>query len=62
MFSVLLSSAALEVKEIAKRLNLHQMTYRPWAIYGACATSGDGICDSMESLAKLVKQFKSKNR
>ncbi|XP_060588179.1 ADP-ribosylation factor 3-like [Ruditapes philippinarum] len=53
---------AADSSRIAKYLGLHQMVSRRWVIHDACATNGHGIGESMESLAKIVKEFKSKHR
>ncbi|KAH3853173.1 hypothetical protein DPMN_095695 [Dreissena polymorpha] len=53
---------SIDCKELGKRLQLPQMSTRPWVLHGACATTGEGICESMESLAKMVKEYKSKNK
>lgn len=53
---------ALGVKEITKRLNLSGITNRQWVVQGACALTGSGIGESMESLAKLVRDFKGHKR
>ena len=55
-------SGALGVKEITKRLNLSGITNRQWVVQGACALTGSGIGESMESLAKLVRDFKGHKR
>lgn len=51
---------SLDEKDVAKRLGLPQMVSRTWTVQRACATNGEGICEAMESLAKLVKEFKRK--
>lgn len=53
---------ALDTDQLSKWLGLNDMHSRRWIIQDACATSGHGICESMESLAKLVKEYKNKNR
>lgn len=53
---------ALGAKEIIKRLNLHVMTDRQWVVQSACALTGSGIGEAMDSLAKLVRDFKSHKR
>lgn len=53
---------AADSSYIAKCLGLQHLSSRRFVIQEACATSGDGICESMETLAKLVKEYKSKNR
>ncbi|XP_045175468.1 ADP-ribosylation factor 3-like [Mercenaria mercenaria] len=55
-------SGAVDSSYLAKTLGLQQMSNRRWVIHDACAISGEGICESMESLAKIVKEFKSKHR
>ncbi|WAR19394.1 ARF-like protein [Mya arenaria] len=53
---------AVDAKDMTKRLQLPQMSARPWVIHSACATTGEGICESMESLAKMVKEYKAKGK
>ena len=50
------------MKEITKRLNLTEITSRQWVVQGACAITGSGIGESMESLAKVVREFKGHKR
>ena len=58
----LIFSGAVGVKEITKRLHLTEITNRQWVVQGACAITGSGIGESMESLAKLVREFKGHKR
>ena len=49
---------ACGAKEITKRLNLAAMTSRKWVVQDTCALTGSGISESMEALAKLVREYK----
>ncbi|KAK3756765.1 hypothetical protein RRG08_019257 [Elysia crispata] len=53
---------ALTTAEIADGLDLHKLKDRKWFVQGACATTGDGICESMVELARLVKEFKKSRK
>lgn len=53
---------AVRPDDLAKRLNLHRITNRPWVIQGACAPKDEGVCESMETLASMVKDYKQKKR
>jgi hypothetical protein len=44
--------------EVADGLGLTKMTSRKWYIHGACATTGEGIYESMKEMADLVKNSK----
>lgn len=48
--------------ELIEGLELRKLNDHRWHVQGACATNGDGIYESMESLAGLVKQFKQSRR
>lgn len=48
---------ALSTSELADRLGLLKVRDRKWFVQGACAISGEGICEGMQEMAKLVKEF-----
>ena len=45
----------MSLSEVADGLGLPKMTGRIWYIHGACATTGEGIFESMKEMANLVK-------
>ena len=49
---------AFSPSDVASKLGMHKMSSRSWYIQGTCATNGDGLFEGMDSLAKLVKEFK----
>lgn len=55
-------TGSLKAKDVVRALNLQQMSARPWTIQETCATTGDGICEAMETLAKMVKEYKTKSK
>lgn len=48
----------MNTAEVADKLCLHKLTDRKWFVQGACATTGDGIYESMREMGNLVKEFK----
>lgn len=46
---------ALKLSEVADGLELHKLTNTKWHINGACATTGEGLHESLDVLADLVK-------
>ncbi|XP_061181638.1 uncharacterized protein LOC133190171 [Saccostrea echinata] len=48
----------LSTAEVAERMCLHKLTSRKWFIQSACATTGEGIYDSMQELSTMVKEYK----
>ncbi|XP_071164209.1 uncharacterized protein [Mytilus edulis] len=46
---------SMSLSEVADGLGLPKMTGRIWYIHGACATTGEGIFESMKEMANLVK-------
>ncbi|XP_022315498.2 uncharacterized protein LOC111119545 [Crassostrea virginica] len=50
---------ALKPSEVADSMDLHKLTGRKWYIQAACATTGEGIFESMQEMAKMVKDYKS---
>ncbi|KAL3873467.1 hypothetical protein ACJMK2_036580 [Sinanodonta woodiana] len=49
---------ALRASDIVQKLELNKLCNRKWYIQAACATTGEGIFESMDNLARLVKEFK----
>lgn len=49
---------AMNPSEVADGLALPKMTSRKWYIHGACATTGDGIFESMKEMADMIKEHK----
>lgn len=47
---------AMNASEVADGLALPKMTNRKWYIHGACATTGDGIFDSMKKMADMLQE------
>nr|XP_022315499.1 ADP-ribosylation factor-like isoform X1 [Crassostrea virginica] len=50
---------ALKPSEVTDSMQLHKLTGRKWYIQAACATTGEGIFESMQKMAKMVKVYKS---
>lgn len=48
--------------EVATELGLNRLTNREWRIRGTCATSGDGVYESIVELSELVKNFQREYR
>ncbi|CAF1554095.1 unnamed protein product, partial [Didymodactylos carnosus] len=46
---------ALNCSELIEELNLHSVSKRRWYIQSACAINGDGICEAMQQMAKMIK-------
>lgn len=60
---------AKEPKELEKLLGLHELTSHMWVVQPACAITGEGLFEGMDSLyemilkrRKLAKQCKKKGR
>ncbi|KAK3803446.1 hypothetical protein RRG08_027549 [Elysia crispata] len=47
---------ALTTAEVADGLGLREMRDRKWYVQGACAVNGDGVYESMQEMARLVKE------
>jgi len=45
---------AMSVAEITDKLHLHDMRSRKWYIQACCATTGDGLYEGLDWLAKTV--------
>ena len=50
---------AMSPAQLIDGLSLRKLTGHKWHVQGACAVNGDGIYESMEAMANLVKQFKA---
>jgi signal recognition particle receptor subunit beta len=50
---------AMSPAELVDKLHLRKLTGHKWHIQGTCAVNGDGIFESMQAMADLVKQFKA---
>jgi hypothetical protein len=53
---VLYFTDAMNPSEVAVGLSLPKMTNRKWSIHGACATTGDGIFESMKEMADMLQE------
>ena len=50
---------AIKPQDLSSRLRLNTITNRPWQCQGACATTGDGLCEGLDWLgAQINKKFK----
>jgi len=49
---------AMTVNEITEKLGLNQIRNRKWYIQGCCATTGDGLYEGLDWLAKTLKENK----
>ena len=45
---------AMSVAEITDKLHLHDMRSRKWYIQACCATTGDGLYEGLDWLAKTI--------
>ncbi|KAK2192937.1 hypothetical protein NP493_20g08018 [Ridgeia piscesae] len=45
--------------ELISEFGMHELRDRKWYVQAACAVTGEGIYESMETLAGYVKDFKS---
>ncbi|GAB1607467.1 ADP-ribosylation factor-like [Argonauta hians] len=48
---------ALSVSEITDNLNLSKLEDRRWHIQSTCATTGEGILETMDKLKSMVKKY-----
>ncbi|XP_071485767.1 uncharacterized protein [Diadema setosum] len=46
------------VTKLIDELHLRNLTRNPWHIQGACATTGDGLYEGLNQLAKMIREFK----
>lgn len=47
---------AMSPAELTDKLGLHDLRLREWFIQGACATTGEGLYEGLDWLAKSIKQ------
>jgi small GTP-binding protein len=52
---------AMKASQMVKELGLLSHKRNPWHIQETCAKTGDGLYDGLESLVKMVKEFKKKS-
>lgn len=52
---------AMNPAELIDVLGLRKLPNQ-WHIQGTCATSGEGICESMDALSRMVREFKKNNQ
>merc|ERR1712050_178118 len=50
---------AMLASEVTEKLGLHSMRRRPWFIQSACATTGDGLYEGLDWLARTLSQQKT---
>ena len=43
--------------ELASKLGLSRLTDRQWRVQGTCATSGEGIHESVIEFSRMVKEY-----
>ena len=55
-------AGAVTPGELISALGVDHIRDRKWYIQAACAVTGDGIYEALETLAGYVKEFKSNNR
>ena len=51
---------AMSPAELIDGLHLRKLNGHKWHVQGACAINGDGIYESLEVMARQVKDFKAK--
>jgi ADP-ribosylation factor protein 1 len=59
MYIFLFLLDALKPSEVADLMCLHKMSSRKWFIQAACATSGEGLCEAMNEMATMVKEYRA---
>ena len=50
---------AMSPSQLVDKLCLYKLPGHKWHIQGACAVNGDGIYESMDELATMVKNFQA---
>ena len=55
-------AGAMKPYELIEGLCLRKLLDHKWHVQGTCATNGEGIYESMDALAGLVKDFKKNSR
>jgi len=53
---------AMSAAELTEKLQLQQLRGRQWYIQGACATTGDGLCEGLDWMAKTMRQHDGTSR
>jgi len=53
---------AMTPAELVERLQLGSLHGHKWHVQASCATTGDGIWESFDSMSSLVKDFRQKQR
>ena len=53
---------AMSAAELTEKLQLQQLRGRQWYIQGACATTGDGLCEGLDWMAKTMRQHDGASR
>ncbi|KAL8583323.1 hypothetical protein ACOMHN_057609 [Nucella lapillus] len=48
---------AASISEVGEKLKLMDQRDRKWHIQGTCATTGEGVYEGMQEMARLVKDF-----
>ncbi|KAJ8044836.1 ADP-ribosylation factor [Holothuria leucospilota] len=43
-------------------MGLREFRSNPWSIQGTCATTGDGLYESVEALCKMIRTYRKENR
>ncbi|XP_076449448.1 ADP-ribosylation factor 1-like [Babylonia areolata] len=52
---------AASVSEVGQKLKITEQRKRKWHVQGTCGTSGEGVYEAMQEMARLVKDFKKKS-
>ena len=60
IFRVNLSGSHTSAQLIDK-LDIRSLPGNPWHVQATCATTGEGIYEGLNTLAKMVKEFKKTN-
>ena len=47
--------------QLIDKLDIKSLPGNPWHVQATCATTGEGIYEGLNSLAKMVKEFKKTN-
>lgn len=48
-------AGAMKPQEVMDKLDLKKLKHLQWHVQGACATSGTGLHEAMESLVAMIK-------
>ena len=52
---------AISVSDVVSKLELQGLK-NPWHVQGTCATNGEGIIDGVQTMAKMVKNFRKRKQ